>query len=66
MNFVEFHATVGQHLTSYSRFEDTILCQGCVSPSNKPVVTIPGTLAMSKKAQIVRGIIVDAGKLSLS
>lgn len=62
MNFIKPDATVMHHLTGNSSFQNSVICQGGVSPSNEHVVPVPGALSVTEKAKCVRSILVDAWK----
>ena len=65
MDFIEENPTVGQHLTSNSRLQHTIISQRGVMPTYKSIVAIPGTLTMAQEAKIVCSFLVDSCKFSL-
>ena len=65
MNFIEQYTAPLQHLSSDACFQDAVVGEGCVCPSDEAIFPIPRTLAMAKEAEIERSFAVDAVEFSL-
>lgn len=65
MNFVEQNTALLQHLSSDACFQDTVVGEGSVCPSDEAIVSIPRTLAVAEEAEAEGSFTVDAVKLAL-
>ncbi len=62
MRLVEQHARRAEHSPGHAGFEDAIFGEGGVRPADEAVVAVPGGLAVTEEAEVVRGIAVYAGE----
>jgi len=51
-------------LAGQAGFEDTILGERRISPTDESVVAIPRALAVAEKYQVVMRVLVDGGKVA--
>jgi hypothetical protein len=52
MHLIKQNVGFPKHFTSHSGFQDSLIRQWSVRPTNKAVVSVPSALAMSQKAQL--------------
>jgi len=50
MDFIELKTGAGEHLTSDTGFEDSVVGEGCVGPADEAVVAVPCGLAVAEEA----------------
>jgi hypothetical protein len=62
MNFIKHDAALVQHLTGNTSFQNSVICQGGVSPPDEDIVPIPCALSVTEKTQCVWSVLVDAWK----
>ena len=63
MHLIELDATLLQHLTRQTSLEDTILSEGRIGPSDKPIVAIPRALTMTEEYYVVMRVLIDSGEV---
>lgn len=65
MNFIEQNTAPFQHLSSDACFQDAVVGEGSVCPSDEAIVSIPRTLAMAEEAEAEGSFTVDAVELAV-
>jgi len=66
VHFVKLDLRVGQHLTSHLGFQNTLIGQGSVGPSNETIVPVPCALAVAKETQLKGCGLIETGEGSLA